>query len=375
MSIKHLVTAASVLSLVGCAAPRASEAPVAKAVRVVEARMPEAPRGLRYVVTTQPTENVTLAVKATGYVAALQQVAGDDKRLRTLQPGDAVRAGTVLVRLRDAEYVERVRQAQGGLAEAEASRAKAELDLTRAVALFAAESLTKPDRDAAQAAADAATARVMAAQAQVEAARLALADCVLTSPIDGVVLERRIETGMLAGAGTVAFVLGRVADVKAVLGVPDSVVSHLALGQPLTMTTEAFPGASFAGRVTGIAPSADPQSRVFAIEVTIPNRDGRLRPGMIGAIEIAPPAGATAHLDSVTVPLSAVVRATDDEDGYAIYVVEGDEGKETARARPVTLGAAVGNDVAVADGLRAGERVVVMGATLLHDGEPVRVIP
>jgi multidrug efflux system membrane fusion protein len=369
------VTFLAVTGVAGCAAPRANEPPAAKAVRVVEARVPDAPRGLRYAVTIQPAESVTLALKASGYVASLHQARGHDGRPRTLQPGDAVRAGAVLVRVRDAEYVERLRQAEGGLDEATASHVKARLDLDRALSLFAAESLTVPERDAAQASFDTASARVLTSRAHVEAARLALADCVLTAPIDGVVLERRIESGMLAGAGTVAFVLGRVAEVKAVLGVPDSVVSRLAPGQSLTMTTEAFPGAAFPGTVTGVAPSADPQSRVFAVEVTLPNRDGRLRPGMIGAIELASVASRLAPPDAVAVPLAAIVRTSTDAERFSVFVIESAEGRDIARARSVTLGATAGNTIAVTDGIRQGERVVVMGATLVLDGEPVRIIP
>ena len=368
-------TVSSVLGLTACAAPRASEAPIARAVRVAEARVPEAPRGLRYAAAVQPSESVTLAIKANGYVAEIHQVRGQGGRQRTLQPGDIVRAGTVLVRLRDAEYRERLRQAEGGLQEVDASLVKTRLDLERARSLFAAESLTKPDVDAAQAAHDAAMARRTSAQAQVEAARLSLADCVLVAPIDGVVLERRLEEGMLAGAGTVAFVVGRVAEVEAIFGVPDAVVSQVALGQPLTMATEAFPGASFPGRVTAVAPSADPQGRVFAVEVTLPNRDGRLKPGMVGAIEIAPAAGATAATPDVAIPLSAVVRSPRDPNGYGLFVIESSEGRDVARLRAVTLGATVGNAVSVTSGLRAGEHVIAMGATLVTDGEPVRVIP
>lgn len=374
MTTHSFAVIVSVIGLAGCATPRADEPTAARPVRVAAASIPQAPRGLRYAVTTQPSESVTVAIKANGYVATVQQVRGDDGRPRTLQPGDVVRAGTVLVRVREAEYLERLHQAEGSLEEVMAGQDKARLDLDRARALFEAESLTTPDRDAAQAAFDGATARVAAARAQVEAARLALADCVLTAPIDGVVLERRIEAGMLAGAGTVAFVLGRVADVKAIFGVPDGIVSDLRTGLPLTMTTEAFPGASFPGRVTGVAPSADSQSRVFAVEVTLPNRDGRLRPGMIGAIEITP-SSATTSPAGVAVPLEAIVRASQAPDGYGVFVVEAVDGRVVARARSVRLGPAVGNAVAVTEGVRAGERVVVMGATLLAHGEPVRIIP
>lgn len=96
---------------------------------------------------------------------------------------------------------------------------------------------------------------------------------------------------------------------------------------------------------------------------------------MIGAIEITPPASATAPAAGVAIPLAAVVRASQTPDGYGVFVVESSEGRDVARARPVTLGPAVGNAVAVTEGVRAGERVVVMGATLVADGEPVRIIP
>lgn len=366
------LSAAACLS--GCATPEASEVAVARAVRVVDARAPEPPRGLRYAVTIQPSEHLALAVKAGGYVAAIREVGTGDGRHRALQPGDVVRAGTVLLRLRDAEYRERLHQAEGALQEAEAGRVKARSDLNRSLTLFTAESLTKPDLDAAQAAFSAADARTTSARAQVEGATLALADCTLASPIDGVVLERRVEMGVLASAGTVTFVLGRLAEVEAVLGVPDGVVSRLALGQPLTMTTEAFPGRQFNGRVTSVAPTADAQSRIFAVEVTLPNGDGQLRPGMVGVVEVAAATSSDATT-GVAVPLVAVVRSPQHPKGYSVFVVDSAAGHDVARARAVTLGATLGNAVAIADGLHTGERVIVMGATLVHDGETVRVIP
>jgi multidrug efflux system membrane fusion protein len=359
----------------GCAAPSAVERPVARAVRVVEARPAEAPRGLRYAATVHPIDEVALALKAQGYVTSLHQRRGIDGTLRVLQPGDVVRAGTELVRLRDAEYRERLHQAEGALQEVEASLEQAGLDLDRARQLFAAESLTKPDLDAAQGAYDMARARLASARAQVESARLALDDCVLVAPADGVVLERRLETGMLAGPGTVAFVMARVRVVKALFGVPDSGVASVALGQQLVMTTEAFPGASFEGFVSSVAPSADPQGRVFAVEVTLDNQDGRLRPGMIGAIEVDVRSDAASRSAGVAVPLSAIVRSPHDVAGVSVFVADAAGDLVVARARTVTLGPAVGNAVSITSGLQAGERVIAMGATLVSDGEPVRIIP
>jgi RND family efflux transporter MFP subunit len=125
--------------------------------------------------------------------------------------------------------------------------------------------------------------------------------------------------------------------------------------------------------VTSIAPTADAQSRVFDVEVTIPNGDGRLRPGMIGAVSV----GASAAADSprpLTVPLTAVVRTGEGEGSFGVLIVEQQNGHDVVRRRRVALGEVVGNAIVVRDGLAAGEHVVVSGASLLVDGDPVRVI-
>jgi multidrug efflux system membrane fusion protein len=97
---------------------------------------------------------------------------------------------------------------------------------------------------------------------------------------------------------------------------------------------------------------------------------------MIGTIEIPTDMPKTADASSgIAIPLAAVVRSNKSPNGYSVFVVESDGGHEIAHARPVELGPALGNDIVVTRGVELGERVVVMGATLLTDGETVRVIP
>jgi multidrug efflux system membrane fusion protein len=370
------MTCGSLLAAAGCADVEGRvEAPV-RPVKVAEASAPETAARMRYSVSIQPDEQVTLAFKASGYIDTVLQRTGADGRVHALQSGDRVSRGTVVASVRESDYRERVNQAESSLREAEASLAKATLDLQRAQTLFAAQSLTKPDLDAAVAAADAGAARVASAKANVGLAEIALRDCALVSPLDGIVVERRIEAGSLVGAGSVAFVVADLANVKAVFGVPDSLVHRLTPGQALQVTTEAFPGTMFNGRISAIAPAADAETRVFTVEVTIANRDGRLRPGMIGAIDIPTEAPvASAGPAAASVPLAAIVRSPENADAYAVFVVQSGETGEVVRARSVTLGPATGNAVTVLQGLQPGERVVVMGAALLTDGETVRVIP
>ena len=156
-------------------------------------------------------------------------------------------------------------------------------------------------------------------------------------------------------------------------GVPDVLVGTMKLGAPQNVAVEAVPGPPLRGRITRVAPSADASSRVFEIEVTIGNPDGRLKPGMIASLEVA---GAAAQASAaMLIPLNAVVRPPGEANGYAVFVVDDLQGRPTARLRRVELGDVSGNLIRVTAGLAGGEHVIVRGATLAVDSQHVRVIP
>jgi multidrug efflux system membrane fusion protein len=124
--------------------------------------------------------------------------------------------------------------------------------------------------------------------------------------------------------------------------------------------------------VSAVSPAADPKSRVYSVEVTIPNQRNDLKSGMIASITIG---SSGPEKRVLVVPLSAVVRSSADANGFAVFVTNGDDSSAIARARNVSLGDAYGNMIAVVSGLSPGERVVTAGATLIKNGEQVRVIP
>ncbi len=247
-------------------------------VKVQQATLAPAEGGIRYSATIEAFQTVPLAFKSSGYIDHVVERPGADGRRRVAQAGDKVTKGTTLAHVRDADYRERLIQGKAKLSEADAALTKARLDLDRAKTLFAAESLTKPDLDAAQANFDAAQARVAAARADIELASSALRDTALVAPANGVLLERKIEIGSLVSAGSVGFVLGDVSAVKARFGIPDGMIQAIKLGDPISVTVDAIAGVPFTGRVTALAPAADPQSRVFDVEVTIPNADRHAAP-------------------------------------------------------------------------------------------------
>jgi len=146
----------------------------------------------------------------------------------------------------------------------------------------------------------------------------------------------------------------------------------LKLGSSINVTSEAALGTDFQGRITAISPSADPKSRVFEVELTIPNPQSRLKVGMVVSLVLDE---SNVPIQSPVVPLNAIVKSKDNPNNYAVFVIEERDGKQAARIRNVNLGEAYGNTVAIVDGVKTGERVITTGSTMIVDGERVKPIP
>ncbi len=129
------------------------------------------------------------------------------------------------------------------------------------------------------------------------------------------------------------------------------------------------------GRVAFIHPAADLQTRAFEVEVEVSNDDGRLLPGMIAQVEVSQPIGGTRPV----IPQHVLVTRLEGNGVFVAEAGEGDaaagaeDGLATARWRPVTVEAIVRNQVVIASGLEAGERVVVVGHRELAEGDALLV--
>lgn len=407
---------------------RAVEKPVVP-VKVAAVELNTAGSGeQRYSATIIPRTQVELAFKVGGYVDAIQQVRGVDGKMRDLQEGDRITTGTTLARVRQSDYQVKVKQAESQshearsaidaskaqyqealsgiasskaqLAEAETAYEKAKLDFDRAQNLFASQSLTKANYDAAKAQFEATTAKVAAARSQVgmiqaradsakaqieviearsrgaqavvQEATIPLQDTALRAPLSGVVLQKAVEKGTLVSPGKTGFVVADTSSVKAVFGVADVAVPEMKLGSTLSVETETLPGTEIRGQITAIFPAADPKSRAFNVEVTIPNASYLLRPGMIVSLKVGTHQAAPAQ---PVVPLNAVMKAKGNPNGYAVFLVTEEGRRQVARLRDVKLGESYGNTVAVTDGVKPGDRVITTGGTMVNDGDPVKVIP
>ena len=327
--------------------------------------------GLRYSANVEAITQVTLAFKSAGFVDRIVQRKGADGRMRILQVGDRVSQGETLAHVRESDYADAVNSAKAQVDQAQANYEKAKLDFERASNLYKSDSYTKVQYDGAKAALDAGAASVESAKSAWQQARTGLSDTSLRSPLNGWVLSRSVEIGALVGSGTQAFVLADTHLVKAVFGVPDTRVGFAKLGAAQSVTTSSLPD-QFRGRIPSISPSADPKSRVFAVEVTIPNRDDRLKPGMIATLTLG---AQKLERPTTVVPLSAVVRSSEHADGFAVFVVSKQGERNVANERIVEIGETLGNSISILKGISPGEAVVVTGGTLIKNGDEVKVIP
>ncbi|HXY06225.1 MAG TPA: efflux RND transporter periplasmic adaptor subunit [Terriglobales bacterium] len=327
--------------------------------------------GVRYSADIVPYSQVDLAFKSNGYVDSVLQVKGTGGRRRNVDQGDWVQKGTVLALVHQQDYQDKLEQAKAQLSRAQAEFDKAKLSFDRTSALYKSQSATKPEYDSAQAQLDSTAASVAAAKAQISEAQVALAYCSLEAPFDGWIVKRSVDVGSLVGPATNGFTIADTRSVKAEFGVPDTAINRVRVGQLLAVTTDALPG-EFRGHVTNISPAADPKSRVYSVSVTIENPGNRLKAGMIASIALGDeklPHPVTA------VPLAAVVHDPNEQHAFAVMVADANGDTATAQLRRVGVGDAYGNMIEVTSGLSEGEKVVATGATLIKNGDQVRIIP
>ncbi|MDQ1387548.1 MAG: hypothetical protein QOF56_1002 [Acidobacteriaceae bacterium] len=353
----------------GCQHEPTLPAKPAVAVRLADVTPYQSSEGLRYSASLIPYAQVDVAFRTTGYVTNVKQIKSADGRTRNIGTGDYVTGGTVLAQIRRQDLKNQADESGAQVDAAVAQHAQAEQDFNRAKALYATQSLTKPDYDQAQARFDSTLAAVNQAQAAQRQAQLTLSDSQLEAPLSGYIIARNIDVGTLASPSSTAFTIADTSRVKATFGVPEDALNLVHQGQQLTLQLQNG-AAQYSGRVTSISPSADARNRVFAVEVTLSNRQNTLKPGMIASVEL----GRKREAPQPSVPLSAIVPYPGESGQFAVVIAEQQSGQWKAHVRRVTVGETHGSSVS-ATGVHAGEKVAAIGAQLLKEGDSLSVIP
>ena len=194
-----------------------------------------------------------------------------------------------------------------------------------------------------------------------------LARTTIRAPIRGVLDSRMVEVGTMVSPGTPVARIVQADTIRIMAGIPERYALYVSAGGEASASFDVMPEQAFAGSMTFVGATVDPDTRTFPMELTLTNPGGRIKPGMVADVSVvqAELAGA------IVVPRQALVSM---EEGHVVFVVEGTGEEALAVTRPVGIAASQGNDVVVESGLQAGDRLVVVGQQGLTGGDQVRVV-
>ena len=287
---------------------------------------------------------------AVGTIQAVHEISVASKLLAKVMEvnvlaGQRVTKDEILVRLDDADLKARLQQAQAAVDHAKAARDQAQIEFDRIDNLLKQGNAAQIEFDRASNALRSAEATLrQAEQARTEAATI-MDYTVVRSPIDGTVIDKKIEAGDTVQPGQVLLTLFDPTRMQLVASVRESLTHRLQVGQAIGVFVEAL-GKQCQGNVSEIVPEADSASRTFAVKVTGPCPPG-IYSGMFGRLVIP-----LDEQEVLIVPGGAIRRIGQ------LDVVEVAQGSAVHR-RTVRLGRTFGDAVEVLSGLRPGEQVVI----------------
>jgi len=266
-----------------------------------------------------------------------------------VQEGQTVTNGQVIVQLDDRDYRTR-------LARIEANYQLAKLDYDRNVALVKKKvaSLAKLDSIEAQ---------LKDLEARVSEAKLALNRTEIAAPISGTVNEIEAKLGDFVSVGDPVARILQLDPVKVTVGVPESDVAAIFDLDEAEMIIDALNKRRVKGRKVYLSRQPQTLARLYDLDLTVPNPDSRILPGMFARAELVK----AVFKRALAIPLYAVI--TQSEDRFVFVEKAG-----RAQRRNIQLGILVGWQVQVTSGLKPGERVIVVGHRFLDDGQAVKVI-
>ncbi len=185
----------------------------------------------------------------------------------------------------------------------------------------------------------------------------------VVSPISGVVNQKYLGKGEVAGPGTPIISVVDVSRVKVTAGIPERYMNSVSKGSTVSIRFDVYPDELFEGKISYVSPVLSDQNRTFEIEVVLPNGDGRLKPEMSANITVQK----SSVEDAVVLSQDLIVDFGNEK---YVLVLEND----IARKKVVTLGGRSDNEVMITSGLNVGEKLIYEGFQSVADGDKVVVI-
>jgi RND family efflux transporter MFP subunit len=193
-----------------------------------------------------------------------------------------------------------------------------------------------------------------------------LSDASLYAPTAGFISKRAVEPGQTASSGNPVFEIVKLDPVEINVGVPETDIHIVRLGQTASVTIPALPTESFEGKVRVINVSADPNTRTYMTRIVVPNPAHILRVGMVAEAKIQ----GDRMLDLMTLPAETLLR---DPKGATIFFVYYPE-QGRVYAKRVVTGAVYGREISIKSGLSGDESIVFAGQGKLRDGTIVSLL-
>jgi len=265
------------------------------------------------------------------------------------QEGQPVEKGAAIFDLDDSVY-------RAQVADAEAKRKLAQQTYDRTSQLFSSKYATAQ-------AADEAASNLAVTTASVELARVQLEKMKIVAPFSGIVGLRRVSVGEYVTPGQALVNIEAIDPIKAEFRVPEKFLPAIAVGQPIRIGVDAFPGSSFEGEVYAIDPRIDVAGRSLLVRALIPNKDKRLRPGLFARVTVI----LKLKEDALTVPEQALVPQGQEQ--FVFKIVDG-----KSQLTKVVIGTRREGRVEIVEGLTKDDQVVTAGQLKIRDGSTVSVV-
>lgn len=324
-------------------------------------------QALRYGGTLRGTNEVYIYPK----IASTLRVTGI-----SAQPGDRVTAGQTLITLDSSDYVAKVAQARASLDYWIANKKSADASLEvlktkyeRTKALYEQGAVSKQDLEALKAQYDGALAapndaQVALYQAMLDDAENTLAHCSITSPIDGVVGSINLALGDMAAPTTAAASVSDISSLETDVLVSENEIGYIKGGSGVEVYVRAVSDKPFKGKVDTVAMMPDPVKKNYRVKVVLDNKDGKIKSGMY--------AEAVVYTEARNMVLAVPVQAVIPRDNTnVVFIVDKNS---RAQEREIKLGVRNDRYAEITSGLKAGDKVITKGNTLVNKNTLVKVI-
>lgn len=324
--------------------------------------------------------NVVQSLTFMGDVKAEQSVSIYSKipdRIETfyVEMGDNIRKGDPIARIAAMTIEQNVRQAEAALISAKAQEANMKIEFERAERLSKEQAMSMQQYESIRTQYESIQATVKQAQAALSASKSQLDDALITSPIDGVIGKRYLESGDMAAPGMPLVSIVKMEKVKITFNATEKDLIKIRVGQKANVTISALVDEKFEGDVFKISPVLDPVTRMAEIEVLVNNEKILLRPGMYARVEVI-----TGIIENVImVPRFATIESTSLQKigqmdqvvkNYYVFIV--DSNQAIQKKLDVIY---VNHDwLAVRDGINVGDQLITAGQNNIRDGMTVSVV-